>query len=181
METYIALLRGINVGGKNMVKMAELKAMLSELGFEDVQILLQSGNVVFRAKKSSREALEKRLREESEKRLGCKAEYFVRTREEWSDLIEKNPFPEMAKEDPSHLLAVLLKSAPSSHEVAEMQKRIKGPEQIRAGSEHFYITYPEGIGTSTVVKTPGWNKMVGVGTGRNWNTVLKLAEMATKP
>lgn len=181
METYIVLLRGINVGGKNMVKMAELKAMLTELGFEEPQTLLQSGNVVFRTKKTSRDALEKRLREESEKRLGCTAEYFVRTREEWAELIEKNPFPEMAKKDPSHLLAVLLKSAPSANEVSEMQKLIKGPEEIRAGSEHFYITYPEGIGTSTVVKTPGWNKMVGIGTGRNWNTVLKLGEMATKP
>jgi len=178
VKTYIGLIRGINVGGKNMVKMADLRTMLTEIGLPDSQTLLQSGNFVFKGKERGREEMEKWLREESEKRLGVNPEYFVRTLAEWDEIIAANPFPEEAKADPSHLLVTLLKSPPDESQVKAIQAAIKGPERIRVGKEHLYTVFPEGIGTSTIGKTPGYNKLIAVGTGRNWNTVLKLADLA---
>lgn len=178
MKTHIGLIRGINVGGKNMLKMADLKAMLADLGIPDAQTLLQSGNFVFTAPDKPRKHLENWLKEETEKRLKVNPDYFVRTLEEWQKIVDANPFPEMAKEDPSHLLVTLLKTPPDKKEVETIQAAIKGPEKIEPGAEHLYTTFPEGIGTSTIGKTPGYNKLAATGTARNWNTVLKLANLA---
>lgn len=178
MKPYIGLIRGINVGGKNIVKMADLRKMLADIGLPESQTLLQSGNFVFKSEPKPREEMEKWLREESEKRLGVNPEYYVRSLPEWEALIEANPFPEEAKADPSHLLVTVLKTAPDKEAVEAIQAAIKGPELVRCGTEHLYTVFPEGIGTSTIGKTPGWNKLIALGSGRNWNTVLKLADLA---
>lgn len=176
MRTHVALLRGINVGGNKKVKMAELKAMLEELGMESPATLLQSGNVVFGSKEKE-DALERLLEKETEERLGVKCGYFVRTAKEWEKLIAANPFPAMAKDDPSHLLVIFLRESPDAEAVKKVQEAIEGPEVIRIEGNHLFVTYPDGIGTSTLPKTPGWTKLGAIGTGRNWNTVLKLGEM----
>ncbi|MBN9500200.1 MAG: DUF1697 domain-containing protein [Armatimonadetes bacterium] len=178
METYIALLRGINVGGKNKIKMADLRAALLGEGFQDVTTHLQSGNVILKTGKKPREAMQSILEDVTHSAFGIRPQYFVRTVQEWERLIAENPFEEEAKDDPSHVLAVLMRKPFEATEVEKLQELIQGPEKIRAGCEALYITYPAGIGTSTEGKTPGWNKHVGSGTGRNWNTVLKLLEIA---
>ncbi|MGV3616777.1 MAG: DUF1697 domain-containing protein [Fimbriimonas sp.] len=178
MTTYVALLRGINVGGNKKIKMAELREQLTDLGLQNVRTLLQSGNVVFRSEETSREELQKWLTEETEKRLGVRSDYYVRTAEEWAAVIDGNPFPQEAKDDPSHLLVVVTAAPPVEKEVDAVQAAITGPEVIKVGTEHLYIIFPEGIGRSKVDRTPGYNKLWGNGTSRNWNTVLKIAAMA---
>jgi len=177
MRTHVALLRGINVGGNKKVKMAELKALLEKLGLENPATLLQSGNVVFSGKGKSEEEFERLLEAETEKVLGVKCDYFVRTAAEWHRLIKANPYPEMAEKDPSHLLVICLREVPDKEALKAVQEAVKGPEEMTAVGNHLFVTYPEGIGTSTLPKTPGWNKLGACGTGRNWNTVLKLAAM----
>lgn len=180
MRTHVALLRGINVGGNQLVKMADLKAFLESLGYEDVKTLLQSGNVAFSASGGS-DAVEAELIREAPAKLGVKCDWFVRSAAEWGALVEANPFPEEARQDPAHLLAILVHDEVDAARVAAVQRAIKGHERIAAGDRVVYAVYPDGVGPSKVGQTPGWGKLVGVGTGRNWNTVLKLNDLLSDP
>lgn len=170
MKTWIALLRGINVGGNNRVKMAELRAMLLEMGFEEPQTLLQSGNVTFRSHEEGG-VLEARLEAETERVLGVRCDYMVRSAEEWDRMIAANPFPEDADRDPAHLLAVLFKKHPPAETVATLRRKAVADERLEEVGGTLYVYFPNGIGTSKIGAIAG-------GTGRNWNTVLKLATMA---
>lgn len=172
----IALLRGINVGKGKPVGMDELKAMMVELGFADARTLLRSGNIVLDGGSSSPDRLEALLEREAEARLGLKTEFHVRTDEEWAEAIAHNPFPDAARDDPSHLLLVALKTAPDPEAVNALQAAIKGREQVRAHGRFAYVVYPDGIGQSRLTPTI-LDKALGRGTGRNWNTVLKIAAM----
>jgi len=177
MRTHVALLRGINVGGNKKVKMVELNALLEKLGLDNPATLLQSGNVVFASQGKSDEELERLLERETEKELGVKCDYFVRSAAEWHKLIEANPFPGMAEKDPSHLVLIALREAPDAAALKAVQEAVTGPEEMQAVGNHLVVCYPDGIGTSTLPKVKGWNKLGAVGTGRNWNTVLKLAAL----
>jgi uncharacterized protein (DUF1697 family) len=178
MTTHIALLRGVNVGGKTKVAMADLRAMLADLGFGDPRSLLQSGNLVFRSDKLTGAGLERLLEAETEKRLGLKTDFFVRTPEEWEAVIANNPFPGEAESDPSHLVVMFLNKAPEAKDVEALQAAIAGREIVRASGRQAYITYPDGIGDSKLTITVIEKKLGSRGTGRNWNTVLKLGALA---
>jgi uncharacterized protein (DUF1697 family) len=178
MPAYIALLRAINVGGNKPVAMPKLRDFVSSLGFTDVGTLLQSGNLVFAADERKAASLEQLLETEAEKRLGLSTEFFVRTAKQWAAIIAANPFPEEAKRDPSHLLMVALKDKPSAEAVKTLQALNKGPEIIRTDGRQAYIVYPDGIGRSKLTGKLIEAKLGTRATGRNWNTVLKLAALA---
>src|SRR2546428_2927987 len=146
MSAYLALLRAVNLAGHKPVAMADLRELLTKLGFTDVQSALQSGNLVFRSKARSNAQIERLLEAEAEKRLALQTDFFVRTAEEWKEVIANNPFREESKRDPSHLVAFLLKDAPDVQNVAALQAAIKGPEIARAKGRQAYIVYPDGIG-----------------------------------
>lgn len=175
MATHVALLRGINVGGRNMIAMADLRDLFAALGFTGAKSLLQSGNLVFESDRQTGAALEQRLEVESARRFNVTVDYFVRTAEEWATMIDRNPFPSEAKRDPSHLVLTCLKSAPAAKDVKSLQSAIAGPEILRVVGNQLYIVYPEGIGRSTLTNTLIERKLGSRATGRNWNTVLKLA------
>jgi uncharacterized protein (DUF1697 family) len=175
----IALLRAINLAGFNRVAMADLRELMTSLGLEDVTTLLQSGNVVFRSKETP-DRLEQLLERAAEKEFGLRLDFFVRTADEWKAMIAANPFRDEAKSDPGHLLAVALKAAPAAAQVTALQQAIKGREIVRAKGRFAYIVYPDGIGRSKLTSALS-EKMLGTrGTGRNWNTVLKLAALAER-
>jgi uncharacterized protein (DUF1697 family) len=171
---YIALLRGINVGGHKMVAMSDLVALLVGLGFDDARSLLQSGNLVFRTTGKKAAQLERLLESEVLKRIGLETRFFVRSEDEWKAVIEQNPFPGEAKRDPARLVVTFLERAPESENVKALQEAIKGRETLRAGSRHLYIVYPDGMGTSKLTNAVIEKKLGMRGTARNWNTVLKL-------
>ncbi len=100
MSLYIALLRGVNVGGHGKVAMADLKTMLADMGFAEPRSLLQSGNLVFGAQRAKPEALETWLHKEISARFDLKTELFVRSPEAWDDLVAGNQFTAEAKTDP---------------------------------------------------------------------------------
>ena len=178
MTTHIGLLRGINVGGNKKVAMADLRVFLADLGFGEPRTLLQSGNVVFRSDSLTGAELERRLDAEAEARLGLKTEFFVRTPEEWRGAIASNPFPEEAERDPGHLVVMFLKQAPAVGAVEALQAAVVGREVVRAAGRQAYITYPDGIGDSRLTINVIEKKLGTRGTGRNWNTVLKLGALA---
>jgi uncharacterized protein (DUF1697 family) len=174
---HVALLRGINVAGNNQVAMSDLRELLGTLGFVGAKSLLQSGNLAFQSDRLTGERLELLLETETAKRLKVTADYFVRTATEWQAIIAKNPFPDAAKRDPSHLVVMCLKAAPAKKDVQTLEAAIRGPETIRAVGKQFYITYPAGIGRSKLTLPLIESKLGTRGTGRNWNTVQKLAAM----
>ena len=178
MPTYIGLVRGINVGGNNVVKMANLRFELERRGFENVRTLLQSGNVVFESSLAESDNVETMLREIMSERFHVNAPWHVRTTPEWQTIIAQNPFPIEAQQDPGHLLVCCLKTPPEPDGFAAVKRAISGPERIVAIGRDVYMLYPDRIGDSKVDRTTGWKAIFEGGTARNWNTVLKLESMA---
>jgi len=178
MTTYVALVRGINVGGHKKIAMSELRAFLAHLGFDNVRSLLQSGNLVFRSNARTGAGLERLFDVQAEKRLGLRTAFLVRSAKEWEAVIAHNPFQTEAKSDPSHLVVVFLKDAPHKKALKALQDAIKGPELIRAEGRQLYVVYPAGIARSRLTNKLIEEQLGTRGTGRNWNTVLKLAVLA---
>jgi uncharacterized protein (DUF1697 family) len=174
MASYIALLRGVNLAGHKMVAMADLRAMLADLGFTEPRSLLQSGNLIFTSRAQAGARLELVLEREAERRLGLETQFHVRTAAEWQTIIKRNPFPDAARKDPGHLLVMCFKDEPTAKNVKALQAAIKGREVVRAIGRQAYFIYPDGVGTSRLT-TALIDKTLGLrGTARNWNTVLKL-------
>jgi uncharacterized protein (DUF1697 family) len=157
--------------------MADLRELVADLGMKDVRSLLQSGNLVFRSDIHATKRLEGLLEDALAKRLGLKTDFFVRTAREWKVLAAGNPFPEVAKRDPSHLVVMFLKEAPAGAAVEELQTSIRGREEVRVTGRHAYAVYPEGIGRSRLTAAMIERKLGTRGTGRNWNTVFKLGAL----
>jgi uncharacterized protein (DUF1697 family) len=178
MASHIALLRGINVGGRNKVAMADLRELATTLGLSDVTTVLQSGNLVFSAAEKTSAAIEKLLEQETAKRLGVAADYIVRSAAELAKVVAANPFPQQAKDDPSHLVVMFLKSAATAKDVQAVEAAIKGRETVSGAGKHLYFFYPDGIGDSKLTGALSESKLGGRGTARNWNTVLKLLALA---
>ena len=178
MATYIGLVRAINLAGRNVLAMSDLRELMAALGLENARTLLQSGNVVFRSSVASTSKIERLLEEAAAKRLGLTLVFFVRSAAEWARVIAANPFPDEAKNDPARLVAVILKDAPRRAAVAALQKAIKGREVVRAKGREAFIIYPDGQGRSKLTMALIERHLGSAGTARNWNTVLKLAAAA---
>jgi len=176
VTAYVALLRGINVGGHKLVAMADLRDLLAGLGFDEPQSLLQSGNLVFRSRRRGDAQIERLLESEAQKQLKLETAFFVRTAEEWKALVAGNPFRAEAERDPGHLIAMCFKDAPAAAAGKVLQGAITGREVVRLKGRQAYILYPDGQGRSRLT-TAMIDKHLGRGTGRNWNTVLKLAAL----
>ena len=179
MKTHLALLRGINVGGNKKVPMADLRAFVEKLGFQGARTLLQSGNLVFRSDGQRTDAaLETFLEEEAARILGLSTVFLIRTVEEWTEVITRNPFPGEAAKAPSHFIVMFLREQPTSEALQRLQTAVVGDERFQLVGRHLYAVFPDGIGESrlaTAMMTPRFSPCA---TGRNWNTVLKLAELA---
>lgn len=180
MALTVCLLRGVNLGGHNKVAMADLRRLCADLGFENPQTLLNSGNVLFDAGRKAPAQLERLLETEARKRIGIETEFFIRTSEEWGELIAGNPFAREAIDDPGRLLAFVLKDPVGSREVASLQKAITGPEVVRGKGKHVYITFPAGQGQSRLTTAVIDSRLGTRGTGRNWNTVVKIAHLVCR-
>jgi uncharacterized protein (DUF1697 family) len=178
MTAHIALLRAVNIGSHNKVGMAELRACLEQQGFVRVRTLLQSGNVVFGGGRLRGAALERRLEETARAALGVDTPFIVRTREEWDASVAANPFPEEAADGPGHLLLFCLKDAPPADAEARLRAAVKGRERVRVRGRQAYLVYPDGVGRSKLTVSVVERSLGSRGTGRNWNTVLKLQALA---
>ena len=178
MKTFVGLLRGVNLAGKRLVAMAELRDLVAGLGFARVRTLLQSGNVVFDAPAAPAEKLELRLQEAIVRRFGHEVDVFVRDLPAWDALIDGNPYHAEAKSDPSHLLAMCLKRAPGAGANERLSAAIVGRERGVVAGTLAYLVYPDGVGTSKLTAAKIERALGSSGTARNWNTVLKLRELA---
>jgi uncharacterized protein (DUF1697 family) len=178
-HTRIALLRGVNVGGRKVV-MAELKAALEAMGLKAPRSLQAAGSLVFEDPEGrGDDELEAFLEARSLERLDLKSDYHVRRPADWARLIAANPFPDAARADPSHLILMLFKADPPAEAWKTLAELNPGRETFQAGPRCGYFFYPDGIGASAMFEKNLIDRTFKVpGTGRNWNTVLKLAAMA---
>lgn len=173
MPAYVALLRAVNLGPHNKVKMSDLAAVVEQAGHTDVTTYIQSGNVVFNSRRRSAPSvqsdLEQRLAEMTGKDLGV----VVRTAAQIDELIEGNPL--LATGADFTKLAVAFVQTPMSAAVRrELGSRDFSPERVVPGTHDVYLHFPNGQGRSKLKLDP---PLSGVVTVRNWNTVLKLGEL----
>jgi uncharacterized protein (DUF1697 family) len=176
MPSFVAFLRAVNLPGKP-VSMAQVRKMAEGLGFEEVRTLLQSGNLIFEAVSDDPGALEAMLEGAAKQALGLATDFMVRSGADIRALIDSNPYPDAARDDPGHLLTVFLKSAPPNGAVERLRPAIKGRETVELRGKELYAVYPDGVGRSKLTMQLIERHLGTRGTGRNWNTVLKLAEM----
>jgi uncharacterized protein (DUF1697 family) len=176
MKTYIALFRGINVGGSHLLPMKELKAVLEKNGCCDVQTYIQSGNVIFRSATPDAAQLAERLTAAVSRSHGFEPRVLVLTRAAIESAAAANPFPEAVR-NPKSVHLFFLAETPAKPD-------LKGFEAVKAKSERFelkgrvlYLYTPDGFGTSKLAARA--EKLLGVdATARNWRTVTTLLEMA---
>jgi len=178
MTTMIALLRGVNVGGHNKIKMDALRSLCRSLKLVNAQTYVQSGNVVFTTKEKDSRKVGERLEDEIEKAHGFRPAVILRTAAEMREVIKRNPFAKREL-DPAKL-AVLFLSDELSVETRKQLEAIKvGPEELKAFPRELFVYFPNGMGRSKL--SPAIDRIVKkTATGRNWNSVTKLMGMAEK-
>lgn len=177
MPRYIALLRGINVGGNKKVPMAQLRELMEGLGYTDVATLLQSGNAVFTSKEKSAAKVGKQLEAAIAKEFGFEVSVLIRTRDELAAAIQANPLSG-AEDDPSHFLVTFLSDVPDPKKLAAIEPTAYLPDEFRVVGREIYARFPEGIRDSKLATVLGGPRLGVTPTARNWNTVLKLLELA---
>ena len=161
--------------------MADLRDLAEKLGFANAKTLLQSGNLVFEDPKRRKPAALERLLEKAVADIcGVSTEIFVRDAGEWAKIVDANPFTAEVKKDPGHLVVACGRQTIPADRVAALQRAIPGREKLRAVDRELYVYYPDGIGRSRLTASLMAKHLGGnAGTGRNWNTVQKIAELLT--
>ncbi len=174
MNRYVALIRGINVGGRNSLPMKDLKQLLERIGCGQVKTHIQSGNVVFRSTSTSARLCQT-IADEIEVNRGFKPHVMVLKESEFKRAIARNPFPE-GESNPKALHFGFLDSVPSSPELQELEE-VKAPsEKFELVGRVFYLLAPDGVGRSKLVAKR--ERALGVHmTDRNWNTVSAIMSM----
>lgn len=176
MKTYIALLRGINVGGKHLLPMKELGALLEGLGAQNVKTYIQSGNVVFRSKERDVSQFASRISAEIHRSLGFEPYVLVMEEERFETAIVENPFPE-AECEPKTLHVGFLSSPPANPNLNSLESLKKESERFQLHDNVFYLHAPEGVGRSKLAAAS--ERLLGVSmTSRNWRTVCKTRDLA---
>ena len=151
---FIALLRGINVGGNNKIGMTELREVCGGLGWRDVQTYIQSGNVVLRAKGTAAE-IEQELEASIAAEFGLKISVVVRDAPSWQTYVKKCPFPAEAESAPNFLHLCLSKAKPAKDCVKQLQERAKNGEQIKLVGDALWIHFGGGVGKSKLSPAVG--------------------------
>lgn len=180
MKTYIAILRGINVSGQKLIKMAALKKMGEKLNFENIQTYLQSGNLIFSAKENDPKQLEKIITTEIEKEFGFEVPVIVLNLKTLERIIENNPFPK----DPQKEMALVHVTFLSEPSVALNEEKIfekkKTNEEIVFSSNAVYLYCPDGYGKTKLHNNFLEKQLQVKATTRNWKTTINLQNIASE-
>lgn len=175
-QVFVALLRGINVGGRNRIPMAQLRSICAGINCQEIQSYIQSGNLVFTSL-SWAEALEQGLERAIGQAFPFSVPVIVRRASSWSRYVKGNPFPNESKKEANRVLLSLSKLPPRADAASELQQRAIRGDRVVKKDDAIWIHCPNGVGRSNL--TPAMlDRYVGSPvTARNWRTVLKLDEM----
>ena len=176
-DVLISMLRGVNVGRHNRIKMDALRAVYEKLGAQQPQTVLQSGNVVFRTGQRNLAQLAPRIEDALEQAFGFRPAVILRTARGMADVIARNPFAGRDGIDPAKLLVTFLPAELNAATRTKLLAVQSGPEELHVSSRELYIYFPNGMGRSKLV-LPLDKILAAQGTARNWNTVTKLFEAA---
>ncbi|PCI59863.1 MAG: hypothetical protein COB37_10475 [Kordiimonadales bacterium] len=176
MTVWIALFRGINVGGNNIVPMKELRTLLEGIGFSGVQTYIQSGNAVFSSSETSAEKIRTLILKSVEEKFGFTTKIMMLQRDELEAAVSANPFPE-GEADPKMLHLFFLGARPENTDLAVFDQWKKDSESIALIGDVFYLHAREGIGRSKTAERA--ERLLAVSaTARNWRSSCKILELA---
>lgn len=179
MQTYILLLRGINVSGKKIIKMELLRNMMTNLGFENVKTYIQSGNAVFQSKINSIDELEKLIGNEIQQAFGFDVYVHVLRPQTLKSALINHPFVKDNSLDEKQHYFVFLNENPTDENWRNLKIFPLNGELIELGEKVIFIHYPNGAGQSKLTTNLIESKLKVSATARNLNTTKKLMEMVS--
>jgi len=178
MPVLISMLRGVNLGPHNRMKMDALRSVYESLKLEEPRTYVQSGNVIFRTKEKDLAKLAVKIQDAIEKKFKCRPEIILRTTEELKKAIAATPFADRPDLEPGKILVTFLAAAPPREAEASLSKFKDYPEELHLKGREMYIYFPNGAGRSKVPWSSVEKLLKVTGTARNWNSVTKMLEMA---
>jgi uncharacterized protein (DUF1697 family) len=175
-RTHVALLRGVNLSGKNRLPMKDLAVIFTEAGCQNVHTYIQSGNVIFSAGCKLAVRLPGLITAEIARRFEFRTQIILRTGEEMREVIANNPFVKAAVAE-QELHVMFLAELPDSRDVDRLDKHRSPPDEFIVRGREIYLRLPNGMGRTKLGNSYFDSKLRTTSTARNWRTVLKLAEM----
>lgn len=178
METFIALLRGINVSGQKKIKMAELRSLLEKLDFQDIQTYIQSGNIIFRSKKLPLKKFEILIKNIIQEKFGFDVPVIVISPAAIESVLNNNPFEKDGTKDPKKFYIVFLQEQPLQENIEKLKEVDYHPEEYILSNKIIYYYAANGAGNAKMNNNFFENKLKVNATSRNWRTTNKLLEMS---
>jgi uncharacterized protein (DUF1697 family) len=177
VTTYVALLRGINLGSRNKIRMADLRELVEGLGHQNVRTHILSGNVLFESRRRDARALERELEKAIEHRFGFDVAVLVRSAGELEKVVAKNPLKRATAEG-ARLFVLFVDKNPGRDRLEAIDPKAFEPEEFAVGDRVIYAWYRQGLQGSKLAGALSDKRLGVTTTNRNWNTVTKLVELA---
>jgi uncharacterized protein (DUF1697 family) len=181
MSAIIALLRSVNLARHNRIGMHELRTLCGALGLKDIETFIQSGNIVFTTSEKNLRGLAARMSDAIAGEFGFRPEVILRTVDEMRKIVARNPFADRPDLEPRKLLVGFLADKPSKDSLDRLLELKISPEEVRTSGKELYVYYANGLARPNLSWVLIERTLQTRATGRNWNTVLKLLEMAQSP
>ncbi|HYM74394.1 MAG TPA: DUF1697 domain-containing protein [Candidatus Dormibacteraeota bacterium] len=178
MAVLISMLRGVNVGPHNRIKMDELRVVYESLKLEDPRTYIQSGNIIFRTREKKTAQLALKIQSAIEKKFKCRPDVILRTTEELREAIAASPFADRPNLEPGKILVTFLSAEPPREAHDSLSSLKKFPEEVHLKGRELYIYFPNGAGKSKLPWSSVEKLLKVTGTARNWNSVTRMMEMA---
>ena len=178
METYISILRGINVSGHKLIKMEALKKMFEELKFQNVRTYIQSGNVIFESKKVDTKSLENKIEKQILKNFSFEVPVLVKEKDEIKKVLDQNPFLKNRNEDITKLHFTFLSSEPDTANISKLSDIKFNNDEFVISGKSVYLFCPDGYGNTKLSNNFFESKLKVSATTRNWKTIIELNTLA---
>ena len=178
MPVLISMLRAVNVGGHSKIKMETLRALYSSLKFDNPQTYVQSGNVIFKTSERKLDVVAKRIQSAIQEKFSCRTDIILRTTAELRSVVAKNPFAKRSNIEPGKFLVAFLVGDPGDAARKTLEEHKFAPEELHVSDRELYIYFPDGMGKSKLPWPRIYKTLNTPGTGRNWNSVTKMLEIA---
>ncbi len=181
MNTFISMLRGINVSGQKQIRMAELRSLYESLGLANVRSYVQSGNVVFESTELEAAQLARLIEAQIEQTFGYSIAVFIRDRHDFERIIAGNPFTHQRNEDPAKLHVTFLSNSPDETKLSGLVSPNEAADEFFSGAKEIFLFCPNGYGLTKWSNNFFEKKLKMPATTRNWKTVKALYQMAHEP
>jgi uncharacterized protein (DUF1697 family) len=180
MPVLVCFLRGINVGGHAIIKMEALRALFASLKLQQPQTYVQSGNVIFKTSERDVELLATRIKQAIERKFACSPAVVLRSAAELRAVVSSNPFAKRTHIEPAKLHVFFLAARPERNAAHRLRQLAIQPEELHLLGQELFIYFPNGVGKSKLPWARLDKALETQGTGRNWNSVTKILELAER-